>query len=243
MEPDYRYPQIYTVGSNPNLICYPTATMHPVMVPTLKKRGKDWQKVCAVMILILTFVMLVSLAMGTFYLFQLQKELNKIKQVQEDVGQHEKIVATARPAEITKLPIAHLTGMNIIKNSKTLVWEAVKDQAFTQGISYKDEALIIGEAGHYFIYSKIYFRGLVCKSDTLLEQTVFKRTDRYPNDLELMITRSDNHCPVNGGKWLRNSFQAGIFYLLKGDRIYVNVSNPALVNFDQFNTFFGLHKL
>ncbi|XP_078417984.1 tumor necrosis factor ligand superfamily member 6-like [Cetorhinus maximus] len=241
MEPDYRYPQVYTVGSDPNLTCYPAA-VNPVLVPTLMKKRKDWQKTCTVMILILTFIILACLALGAFYLFQLHKKLDKIKQVQDDDGQQAKIVG---PSEIKKAPeiVAHLTGMNFIKNSMTLVWDAMRDLAFTQGVSYSDGALIIKESGYYLIYSKVYFRGQECQSVTLLEQTVFKRTERYPKPIGLMKTRSSINCLGNSGEWSRDSFQSGIFNLSKGERIYVNVSNPSLVNFDQFNTFFGLHKV
>ncbi|XP_038650901.1 tumor necrosis factor ligand superfamily member 6-like [Scyliorhinus canicula] len=242
MEPDYRYPQVYTVGSHPNLTCYPTASAHPVLVPTLKRGKKDWQKVCTVMILILTFIILASLVLGAFYLFQLQKKLDKIKQVQDGEGEQAKIVGSAginKPTEI----VAHLTGMNVIKSSTTLVWDSVKGLAFVQGVSHSAEELIIIEAGYYLIYTKVYFRGQECQSDMLLEHTVLKRSDRYPVAIEIMKTRNSNNCPGNNGQWSRDSFQSGIFKLTKGDRIYVTVSNPALVNFEQFNTFFGLHKL
>ncbi|XP_067845858.1 tumor necrosis factor ligand superfamily member 6-like [Heptranchias perlo] len=242
MEPDNRYPQVYTVGGIPNLTHYPNAPMYPVMVPTLKKRRRDWQKVCTVVILILTFIALASLALGVVCLLKLQNQLDKIKQGQEDEGQQAKLTG---PVEITKPPkiAAHLTGMNFMRNSRTLVWEAIKGHAFTKGVHYKDKGLIIDEAGHFFIYSKVFFRGQECKSDMLLEQTVFKRTDRYPKDLTLMVTRSNTYCAVNSREWSKSSFQAGIFKLFKGEHIYVNVSNPDLVNFDESNTFFGLHKL
>ncbi|XP_078075455.1 tumor necrosis factor ligand superfamily member 6-like [Mustelus asterias] len=243
MEPDYRYPKVYTVGSNPNLACYPPASVHPVMVPTLKKGKKDWQKVCTVMILILTFIILASLVLSASYLYQLHEKLNKIKQVQEGVeGKQEKIVGSPvinKPTEI----VAHLTGMNVTKSSTTLVWENKMGVAFTQGISYNAGALIINETGFYFIYTKIYFRGQQCESNLLLEHTVFKRTKLYRDAIELMKTRNSINCFWLDEDWSRDSFQSGIFKLSKGDHIYVSVSNPALVNFEEFNTFFGLHKL
>ncbi|XP_072368984.1 tumor necrosis factor ligand superfamily member 6-like [Scyliorhinus torazame] len=139
---------------------------------------------------------------------------------------------------------AHLVGMNVINSSSTLVWDAVRDLlAFIQGVSHNAEELIINKAGYYLIYTKVNFRGLECQSDMLLEHTVFKRSDHYPVAIQLMITRNSINCPGNNGHWSRDSFQSGIFELTKGDRIYVTVSNPALVNFEQFNTFFGLHRL
>ncbi|XP_051868391.1 tumor necrosis factor ligand superfamily member 6-like [Pristis pectinata] len=242
MEDDYRRQHVCTVGGNPNLSCYPTASVHPVMVPMQKQPKRDWQKVCTVMILILTLVILACLALGTTYIIQLRMEFEKIKQVQGEKSSHAKMIGAPKVTKQSTVA-AHLTGMCPAKNSKTLLWEDSKDNAFTSGIHYKGGSLIINETGHFLIYSQIYFRGLECKSNTLLEQKVFKRTNLYPKDVVLMITRNNLYCPEKEELWSRSSFQTGIFKLFRGDHIYVNVSNPKLVNFDQFYTFFGLHKL
>lgn len=242
MEDRYRRAQIYTVDGNPNLSRYPNASTPPVLPPRQKQPKKDWQKVCTVAILILSLIILACLALGTTYLIQLKMQFEKIKQVQKEESSPAKMVGGPKVTEFPTFA-AHLTGMDSIKNSKTLLWDATMANAFTSGIRYKEGALIIDDPGYFAIYSKIYFRGLECKSHTLLQQTVFKRTKLFPADFPLMIARSNLYCPEKQEPWSRNSFQTGIFKLQKGDHIYVNVSNPMLVNFDQFYTFFGLHKL
>uniref|UniRef100_V9LKT8 Tumor necrosis factor ligand superfamily member 6 n=2 Tax=Callorhinchus milii TaxID=7868 RepID=V9LKT8_CALMI len=136
---------------------------------------------------------------------------------------------------------AHLTGKSSAAN--TLLWDDTKDIAFTRGVRYKDGGLIINETGLFFIYSKIYFRNLICVKDLELEQTLFVRTSRYPKDMILMETKKNKYCVVKDTVWYINSYQAGIFKLHNGDHIYVNVSNTNLVSFDQTKTFFGLYKL
>uniref|UniRef100_UPI00398ECA8B tumor necrosis factor ligand superfamily member 6-like isoform X2 n=1 Tax=Pristiophorus japonicus TaxID=55135 RepID=UPI00398ECA8B len=110
MEPNYRYPQVYTVGGNPNLTCYPAAPVHPVTVPTLKKKRKDWHKVCTVVILILVLTTLACLALAAVYLLQLQKKLDKIKQVQEDEAELAMRVGPTKIPKASKIA-AHLTGL------------------------------------------------------------------------------------------------------------------------------------
>ncbi|XP_048395996.1 tumor necrosis factor ligand superfamily member 6-like [Stegostoma tigrinum] len=242
MEPDFRYPQVYTVGSNLSPDYCSTVSALPVMVPTMKKRTTEWQKACTVVILILALLILAGMAFGSFYLFQLHQKLNKLKQDQDSEGQPEKIIGSAETSQSTEI-VAHVTGMNVIRNSNTLVWDAEKGLALTKGVSYDAGALVINEAGNYLIYSKVFFRGQECKSDISLEHTVFKRTKLYPKDIHLMVNSNGNSCPDNRAQWTRSSFQSGIFNLKQNDHIYVNVSDPKFVSFDQFNTYFGLHKL
>ncbi|XP_062920951.1 tumor necrosis factor ligand superfamily member 6-like [Mobula hypostoma] len=242
MEADYRRPQVYTVGTNLNLSRNPMGTMRPAIAPRQKKPTRDWQKVCTVVILILTLVILACLLLGTIYIIELRMEFKKIQKDQEEQSSQAKMVGAPIVKKQTTVA-AHLTGMYSAKSSSTLLWDANKDNAFTSGLHYKEGSLIISEAGYFLIYSKIYFRGTECKPDTVLQQNVLKRTDRYPVALRLMTVSSNLHCAEKENLWSRNSFQTGVFKLSKGDRILVNVSNPELVNFDQFHTFFGLHKL
>ncbi|XP_059839623.1 tumor necrosis factor ligand superfamily member 14 [Hypanus sabinus] len=243
MEADYQRSHVYTVGSNLNVSCNPVGTMDPaVKIPRQKKSARDWQKVCTAMILILTLVILACLVLGTVYIIELRMEFKKIQKDQDEKSSQAKIIGAPEVKKQATVA-AHLTGLYAAGNSSTLLWEAKKDNAFISGLHYKEGSLVINEDGYFLIYSKIYFRGTECKSDTVLEQKVFKRTDRYPKDLPLMAVRSNLYCPEKKNLWSRNSFQTGIFKLIKGDHILVRVSDPKLVNFDQFYTFFGLHKL
>ncbi|XP_069792383.1 tumor necrosis factor ligand superfamily member 6-like isoform X2 [Narcine bancroftii] len=226
MEDDSRQPQIYTVDGNPNFSCYARTSRNLVMMPKQKQPERDCHKVFTVITLILVFIILACLVLSTTYLIQLRYEFGKIKQIPVEKTAH-----------------ANRLGKRSLRNSRTLQWEASKGNAFTSGVRYKHGSLIIDEIGHFAIYSKIYFRGEKCKPGTIFWQNVFKRTSVYRGDIVLMISRSTLYCSEKEEPWSRNSFQTGIFKLSKGDHIYVNVSDPNLVSFDQFYTFLGLHKI
>ncbi|NP_001279910.1 tumor necrosis factor ligand superfamily member 6-like [Callorhinchus milii] len=245
MEQSYKTPHVYSVDGNPSFSQYPIRPSCPVLVPTLKKQNTDRIKACVILILILALIILVLLACGIFFIFNLRSQIEKItqKQIKEAEGQHAKFTGHKQPIKPSEniREAAHLTGKSSAAN--TLLWDDTKDIAFTRGVRYKDGGLIINETGLFFIYSKIYFRNLICVKDLELEQTLFVRTSRYPKDMILMETKKNKYCVVKDTVWYINSYQAGIFKLHNGDHIYVNVSNTNLVSFDQTKTFFGLYKL
>ncbi|XP_038649372.1 tumor necrosis factor ligand superfamily member 6-like [Scyliorhinus canicula] len=242
MQQNYLYPQVFMVDGSQNLNPYvpPPAWA----LPTLKKKRKlDWRTVGTILLLNLVLLALAGLALGTVYLLELQKEIQEMKQDNGGKGPvaHKIIGAQnfTQPPKDLRIA-AHLTGDSITAGSNPLVWDDQKGHAFTSGILYKDRGLVINKAGIFFVYSKIYFRSYVCDRKNL-EHIVFKRTDRYRKELILMEAKKTNYCSGNG--WATNSYQAGIIHLLKGESIYVNVSDSRLVDFAESKTFFGLYKL
>ncbi|XP_067892613.1 tumor necrosis factor ligand superfamily member 6-like [Heterodontus francisci] len=245
MQQNYLYPQVYTVDGGPNLNPYVPAPAWAL--PTLKKKRKlDWKTMGIILLLNLVLLALAGLALGTVYLIDLRKEIHEMKQGNGGKGPHaEKIIGAQN---VTKPPkdlrtAAHLTGDAITAGSNPLMWDDHRGHAFTRGVLYKDRGLVVNESGIFFVYSKIYFRSHKCEENKNLEHIVFKRTDRYHKDLILMETRKTNYCSVYSREWATNSYQAGIIQLLKGESLYVNVSYPKLVNFDESKTFFGLYRL
>uniref|UniRef100_UPI00398E7012 tumor necrosis factor ligand superfamily member 6-like n=1 Tax=Pristiophorus japonicus TaxID=55135 RepID=UPI00398E7012 len=207
-----------------------------------KKLG--WLKACNSVIVLLLLVALAGLVLGICYLYQLQQQVNQMKQKINGSPQNKAEMQTEaeekiKPKDDVKMA-AHLTGKPNGRSNR-MMWEPLLGHAFTQGITYTDGALIINETGQYFIYSKIYFRGRQCEAFTL-QQTVFKRNNNYQNDLSLMEVKMINYC-FSGGGWDENTFQAGIFLLGKGEQLFVKVSHPGMVSADELLTFFGLYKL
>ncbi|XP_007893802.1 tumor necrosis factor ligand superfamily member 6-like [Callorhinchus milii] len=245
MQQNYLYPQIYMVDGNPNINPCVTAPAWSLQ-PLKKKRKLDWRNIGTILILFLVLLALAGVALGTMHIMQLQKELNELKQVntareprtEKQIGFRNLTVPVKQ-----KEKAAHLTGKSFTGDSKTIMWEDSLGHAFTRGIQYKDRGLLINETGLFFIYSKVYFRGQICQKNMYLEHNVFKRTERYPKDIILMEMKTLNPCTGNGARWIKNSYEAGIFQLSKGESVYVNVSRPELVSFDESKTFFGLYKL
>ncbi|XP_067845857.1 tumor necrosis factor ligand superfamily member 6-like [Heptranchias perlo] len=245
MQQNYLYPQVYMVDGRPNL--NPHVPAPAWALPTLKKKRKlDWKTVCIILVLNLVLLALAGLALGTVYLLDLRQELNEIKQGNGDKGPYaEKIIGIQNITKPSKdlRAAAHITGYLITPCSNPLPWDDRKGHAFTRGVLYKNRGLVVNETGLFFVYSKIYFRSHKCEESKNLQHIVFKRTDRYHKDMILMETKKTNYCSVSGREWATNSYQAGILQLFKGECLYVNVSYPNLVNFDESKTFFGLYKL
>lgn len=108
-------------------------------------------------------------------------------------------------------------------------------------MKYKKGGLVINEAGLYFVYSKVYFRGQSCNSQPLSHK-VYMRNFKYPGDLVLMEEKKLNYC-TTGQIWAHSSYLGAVFNLTVADHLYVNISQLSLINFEESKTFFGLYKL
>ncbi|XP_043555837.1 tumor necrosis factor ligand superfamily member 6-like [Chiloscyllium plagiosum] len=225
--------------------CQPSAAW-PATLPEYRLDKKlGWLKVCHIVTVIMFLLILAGLLFGICYLHQLQQEVEQVKQMidvnpqtkaQKQIGAEN----ITKPKQVVKMA-AHLTGKASSNHSKRLIWESSLGHAFTDGILYKDGALIINETGKYFIYTKIYFRGMQCETVTLT-QSVIQRNVNYQNDMSLMENTMLNYCSGTG-PWAKNTFQAGIFHLSQGVQLFVSVSHPRMVSTNELMTFFGLYKL
>ncbi|XP_007893803.1 tumor necrosis factor ligand superfamily member 6-like [Callorhinchus milii] len=225
---------------------YPSKNLStwPIPLPLeMPKRKTDRQKVYAGLIVIFLFVELAGLIVGMNYLFRLQQQLNQVTQDPSDSPKvPQKLIATKDKTKNDRKMAAHLTAKVSDANSTMLFWEDRLGYAFTDGVAYENGALVISETGYYFIYSRVYFRGLECEQ-LPLHQTVFKQSEGYPEAMILMETRVTNMYCVGSRMWGKNTYQAGIFYLSEGERLYVTVPNPRMVAMKQSTTCFGIYKL
>ncbi|XP_007667085.1 tumor necrosis factor ligand superfamily member 6 [Ornithorhynchus anatinus] len=262
---NYLYPQIYWVDSNAGSPCVPPAPCPPPTPPPVperpgrrrppppppplpKTRRDHGTCLGLLMVFFMVLVALVGLGLGMFQIFHLQKDLADLRELTSN-GQKtpssQKQIGLQHPAseKETLRKVAHLTGKSNSKAATSILleWEDTLGHAFVSGVKYKNHGLEINDTGLYFVYSKVYFRSRDC-SNKALSHTVFKRNPNYPKDLVLMEGKKTNYCSLSQ-MWAHSSYLGAVFNLTRADRLYVNVSEPKLVYFQESETFFGLYKL
>ncbi|XP_021056775.1 tumor necrosis factor ligand superfamily member 15 [Mus pahari] len=157
-------------------------------------------------------------------------------------------------------PRAHLTvkrqtpAPHLKNQLSALHWEHDLGMAFTKNrMKYINKSLVVPEAGDYFIYSQITFRGTtsVCgdisrgrrpnKPDSITV-VITKVADSYPEPAYL-LTGSKSVCEISSN-WFQPVYLGATFSLEEGDRLMVNVSDISLVDYTKEDkTFFGAFLL
>ncbi|XP_029441787.1 lymphotoxin-beta [Rhinatrema bivittatum] len=140
-------------------------------------------------------------------------------------------------------PMAHLTGIdpNRESHSRTLVWNGEAPPAFSPR---RTAPLLIPEKGLYYVYCQVGFRNSSCRAGLPLTlfSKVFQRHDAYHGKPVLLLEGSDTVCSRErgGGKtWYTSVSQGALVLLERGHQLYVNVSHPQLVDYQEGKTFFG----
>ncbi|XP_078406398.1 tumor necrosis factor ligand superfamily member 6-like isoform X1 [Cetorhinus maximus] len=138
-------------------------------------------------------------------------------------------------------PVAHLTGTKSSDGRlRYMEWETEKDLAFIKnGFIYQNGSLIVPVTGQYFVYSQVYLRAKNCvESNTFIRHTINKRirTDLAPMTL---ISKTVQCQPNIGDFWFQTNYVGGKFTLNKGDELFANISDLALLGNDENQTFFG----
>ncbi|XP_040467063.1 tumor necrosis factor ligand superfamily member 6 [Falco naumanni] len=248
---NYVYPQVFWVdgctsasASSPSA---PPVTPFPPPVPDRRTKpghNRERRSVGFLVIFMLILLALTGVGLSMFQIFHLEKELAELREsastehippaLEKLIGQKEQSMEKeARKA-------AHLTG-NPSQRDLPLEWEPISGHAFTDGIQYHEQGLVVNETGLYFVYSNVLFRGSICSSQ-MLTHIVYKKNPTLPGSHVLMEDKGINYC--TGQKtWARKSYLGALFKLRKMDSLHVNVSKIALVNFEESKTFFGLFKL
>ncbi|KAL2764232.1 tumor necrosis factor ligand superfamily member 14 isoform 2 [Daubentonia madagascariensis] len=162
-----------------------------------------------------------------------------------DSGSWEQLMQERRSHQAN--PAAHLTGANssLTSSGGPLLWETQLGLAFLRGLSYHDGALVTTEAGYYYIYSKVQLGGVGCPqglaSGLPVTHGLYKRTPRYPEELELLVSRrSPCGRATNSRVWWDSSFLGGIVHLEAGEEVIVRVPEERLVRLrDGTRSYFG----
>lgn len=163
----------------------------------------------------------------------------------QDTGSWEQLVQARRSHKAS--PAAHLTGANSSSagTGGPLLWETQLGLAFLRGLGYRDGALVTTQAGYYYIYSKVQLGGVGCPqglaTDLPVTHGLYKRTTRYPEELELLVSRrSPCGRAASSRVWWDSSFLGGVVHLEAGEEVVVRVLEEQLVRLrDGTRSYFG----
>ncbi|XP_043081822.1 tumor necrosis factor ligand superfamily member 10 isoform X2 [Puntigrus tetrazona] len=163
---------------------------------------------------------------------------------------------------------AHVTGSYIpekdgggqpnrkVYGQKIQSWESEKGLAFLQNVELSDGELVVPQAGLYYIYSQTYFRHTLIEEDESdreeedgtsgesvrgkpMLQYVYKKVSSYPVPILLMKNARTTCWSRDTEYGLYSIYQAGLFQLGGGDRVFVTVSNVSTIDMDEKSSFFG----
>ncbi|KAI4885991.1 hypothetical protein NFI96_025350 [Prochilodus magdalenae] len=149
--------------------------------------------------------------------------------------------------------VPHRPSNRKVSGQKIQTWESEKGLAFLQNVELSDGELVVPQAGLYYIYSQTYFRHTLMEEDveedegTSVEtargkpmlQYVYKKVSSYPVPILLMKNARTTCWSRDAEYGLYSIYQAGLFQLAGGDRLFVTVSNVSTIDMDEKSSFFG----
>lgn len=133
---------------------------------------------------------------------------------------------------------------SLIGKGGPLLWETRLGLAFLRGLRYHNGALVTTEAGYYYVYSKVQLSGVGCPQGLAkvpITHGLYKRTSRYPEELELLVSRRSPCGRTNTSRvWWDSSFLGGVVHLEAGEEVVVRVPGDRLVRpRDGTRSYFG----
>ncbi|KAG8506025.1 Lymphotoxin-beta [Galemys pyrenaicus] len=161
----------------------------------------------------------------------------------------------AEPDHSSSLPAAHIIGA--WTNGQGLGWEAKKEEAFLRsGTQFSvAEGLALPQDGLYYLYCHVGYRGRappaggapLDSSITLLSR-LYRVGGAYgrgtpellfegAESVTFALDPSRRH--EYGSLWYTSVGVGGLVQLRKGERVYVNISHPNMVDYRRGKTFFG----
>ncbi|XP_036378279.1 tumor necrosis factor ligand superfamily member 10-like [Megalops cyprinoides] len=139
-----------------------------------------------------------------------------------------------------------------VPGQKIQSWESEKGLAFLHNVKMSNGDLVVPQAGLYYIYSQTYFRHALPLGDEEEEeeeesavtgkqmlQYVYKKVGSYPVPILLMKNARTTCWSRSAEYGLYSIYQAGVFQLAAGDRVFVSVSNVSTVDMEEKSSFFG----
>ncbi|XP_036746742.2 tumor necrosis factor ligand superfamily member 14 [Manis pentadactyla] len=195
----------------------------------------------------LLLLLAAGLAVQGWFLLRLHWRLGEIVAPlpERDATSWEQLVQGWRSHQVN--PAAHLTGANssLTGSGGPLLWETKLGLAFLRGLSYQNGALVISRTGYYYIYSKVQLGGMGCPQGLTgglpITHGLYKRTPRYPEELELLVSRrSPCGRAASPRVWWDSSFLGGVVHLDAGEEVVVRVPDERLVRLrDGTRSYFG----
>ncbi|XP_062969183.1 tumor necrosis factor ligand superfamily member 14 isoform X1 [Cynocephalus volans] len=196
---------------------------------------------------LLLLLMGAGLATQGWFLLQLHWRLGEMvtRLPDKDTGSWEQLIQERRSHQAN--PAAHLTGANssLTGSGGPLLWKTQLGLAFLRGLDYRDGALVTLQAGYYYIYSKVQLGGVGCTqglaSGLPITHGLYKRTPRYPEELELLVSRrSPCGRSTSSRIWWDSSFLGGVVHLEAGEEVVVRVPDVQPIRLrDGTRSYFG----
>nr|AKL90404.1 LTb [Protopterus dolloi]AKL90509.1 LTbeta [Protopterus dolloi] len=206
--------------------------------------------ICAVVVTLLLSVPTTAL-LSLYFTRDNAKQNASVQQIHDENSTHEKLSGSVNPSWMkvnAEKPAAHLIG--VAPKNKTLVhthriqWQSTAGHAFIRNeIQYSpSHSIVIPQQGLYYVYCQVGFRGKGCHKGipfTLTNQ-VFHEHDSYPQPI-LLLAGIETVCGNEqfAKTWYTALTQGALVHLDKNHHLYVNVSHPLLVNYEDGKTFFG----
>lgn len=153
----------------------------------------------------------------------------------------------SRKRALTSPALSPSTGADFSRTGKEgpLRWETKLGLAFLRGLSYRDGALVVAQAGYYYIYSKVQLGGTGCSQGLTgclpITHGLYKRTASYPEEVELLVNRRSRCGRADGSQvWWDSSFLGGVVHLDVGDEVVVRMPGERVIQVhDGTRSYFG----
>lgn len=150
-----------------------------------------------------------------------------------------------------ELPAAHLIGAWM--SGQGLSWEASQEEAFLRsGAQFsRTHGLALPQDGVYYLYCHVGYRGRTPPAGRsrarlfTLRSALYRAGGAYGRGSpELLLEGAETVTPVvdpigYGSLWYTSVGFGGLAQLRSGERIYVNISHPDMVDYRRGKTFFG----
>ncbi|CAK6963130.1 tumor necrosis factor ligand superfamily member 14 [Scomber scombrus] len=225
------YPSVYVVDTH--------ATRPPVP-PRLSKVGRR-AGMARTLLFILVSMALCGIIIEACFIYRLYNPESNTGSATSSKSIAEQDVTptkSSNPVFLPSKPVAHLTdGQDAVSTKEMMAWSTVADPILYEMV-YKDRSLVIQKDGYYYVYSKIFF-----SDNGTFHHLVNQKTKKYDGkSINLLQSRkySENHkISIKS-----NSYLGGVFYLEKGDAIFVEVSDTAKVmRHKSTENFFGAYMI
>ncbi|XP_019571182.1 lymphotoxin-beta isoform X2 [Rhinolophus sinicus] len=171
-------------------------------------------------------------------------------QAQQRLGFQELPEQDAETDPSPKLPAAHLIGA--WTQGQGLGWETKKEEAFLRsGTQFsRAEGLALPRDGLYYLYCHVGYRGRAPPADgdplgrsVTLRSRLYRAGGAYgPGTPELLLEGAETVSPALDPArrlWYTSVGFGGLVQLRRGERVYVNISHPDMVDYRRGKTFFG----
>ncbi|XP_062298909.1 tumor necrosis factor ligand superfamily member 14-like [Scomber scombrus] len=200
---------------------------HATHTPVPHRLTQVRQSVCVPqnLLFILVSVALFGIVIEACFIYRLYKpeSVSGSATFSKIIAERDVISTKSNDPFIPTKPVAHLTdGQDAVSTQEILAWSTVADPLLYQ-MDYKDRSLVIQKAGYYYIYSKLFF-----SDNGTFHHLVNQKSEKFAGkSLNLLQSRKYSESLKFSIK--SNSYLGGVFYLDKGDAIFVEVSNTTKI--------------